>query len=368
MESEHDHFRSLDQDLVLDIMSRLDGCTLAAMASTCTCLSDAAREDRLWQKICGDTWPSTSNRLLRVQIASSNQGGFKSFYANAFPLILYKATREALENIPAGSANDTEPSPWDFMSLVDIYFKGSIICSKVVDGIMESTYGNCNDNVKRFLCYPFKLDLHSVHSPKDSSNYYQDFGSLEDYTKLPPDAFKGYEDREDACKELLQDLRLSWILFDKRQGKAVNISSWKARSIYRSNPSANGYVLCFGCIIPIDDDNILTQPVAECVITAKCNLMIKQGCIKWKEITLVIKQIDGSHLNGERSMVVMKQATNCTRSINHCLVELGYQQFYKLKNELKWRNEQEESSANILSAVTAIVTLLGICYACATLF
>ncbi|KAL0329443.1 UNVERIFIED_CONTAM: F-box protein [Sesamum radiatum] len=280
MELGPDHFRSLNPDLLVEIMSRLDGSNLAATASTCTALRDAAGDKRLWQKLCNETWPSTSNGHLQFQIASSKTGSFKSLYTDAFPLVLY----EHRNNL----------------------------------------------------------------------------------SKLPLAAFTGCEGREDLCNKIVGDLQLSWILYDKRKGRAVNISSWKPRSIYRNNPPEEGYVICFGSIIPIEDSR-LPHTLAECVITVKCKLMIKQECIRWREISLVINDRSGSHLNGEQSMAVMKQALICPRSINHYMVELGYQQFCKQKIEIKLRQQQEESLANILCAAMAIAALLGICYACATL-
>ncbi|KAI3469059.1 hypothetical protein Pfo_025722 [Paulownia fortunei] len=363
MELAPNHFKSLNQDLVVDIMSRLDGCTLASTASTSSDLQDAAGDERLWQKLCHDTWPSTSKR----QLPFPKTGGFKSLYADAFPLILHEVKGGLPKNIPTGTASfDTSSSPWDVISLVDIYYKGHCIFSKVVDGIIEGINGTCRDNFNTFLCYPFKLDLLGIGCPKGASQDFQDFGSTDNLTNLPSTAFMDYEGGGDLCNKIVGDLRLSWILFDRRKGKAANISSWTPRSIHRSTPFDEGYVICFGCIVPIED-SITTHTLAECVITAKCKLMIKQGSIRWKEITLVIKDIDGSHLNGEQSMTVMKRALICTRSRNHYRVELGYQKFCKQKIELKLRNEQEESLANIFCATIAIATLLGICYACATL-
>ncbi|KAK4389610.1 F-box protein [Sesamum angolense] len=309
MELGPDHFRSLNPDLLVEIMSRLDGSNLAATASTCTALRDAAGDERLWQKLCNETWPSTSNGHLQFQIASSKTGSFKSLYTDAFPLVLYKLV----------------------------------------------------------FCYPFKLDLLDFYCPVGASHDFQDFGSTENnLSKLPLAAFTGCEGREDLCNKIVGDLQLSWILYDKRKGRAVNISSWKPQSIYRNNPPEEGYVICFGSIIPIEDSR-LPHTLAECVITVKCKLMIKQECIRWREISLVINDRSGSHLNGEQSMAVMKQALICPRSINHYMVELGYQQFCKQKIEMKLRQQQEESLANILCAAMAIAALLGICYACATL-
>ncbi|KAK6117046.1 hypothetical protein DH2020_049189 [Rehmannia glutinosa] len=324
----------LHRDLIIDIMSRLDGCTVAATASTCIDLRDAVEDEILWRKLCNDTWPSTS----KTQLPFHKTGGFKSFYADAFPLIVNRGVSKTIH---------TSSSPWDFISLIDIYYKGHCIFSKVMDAIIEEgIYASCRHNIlKRFFNYPFKLNL------------------LDNLTNLPSTAFSDYEERG---YKIVGDLRLSWIVFDRRKGKAVNISSWKPRTVHKCNSSEEGYIICFGCIVPIED-GVTTHRLAECVITAKCELMIKQGCIRWEEITLVIKDMDGSHLNGEQSVRVMKRALNCSRSVNHDAVELGYQQFCKQKIQLKLKDEKEESLANLFCATIAIATLLGICYACATL-
>lgn len=360
MELATDPFKSLNRDLVADIMSRLDGCTLASTASTCTHLKEAAEGESLWQNLCHNTWPSMSKGQLSLQ----KSGGFKSIYSDAYPLILYNTVKggRVQKEIHRGNAFDTSSSPMEFISLVDIYYNAQCVFSKVVYGMAEGTYRtHYRVNLNRFLCYPFELDLLGFECPKD-------FGSTdENLINVPSTAFMEYEEIEDLCDQIIRDLRLSWILFDKRRGKAANISSWKPRSVQRSDPSDEGYyTVSFGCIIPTED-SITTQTCAECVITVKCKLMAKQGCIRWKEITFVIRDIDGSHLSGEESMAVVKQAIVCPRSVNHYMVELGYQKFHKEKIELKLRNEQDESLANILSAIIAIVAFLGVCYACVTL-
>ncbi|PIM97632.1 hypothetical protein CDL12_29897 [Handroanthus impetiginosus] len=338
MELASNHFQSLNRDLVVNIMTRLHGRTLAAVASTCIDLRDAAEDERLWRKLCHDMWPSTSMRLLPMH----KPEGFKRLYISAFPLILYQPTTKVPEDIPTCTTPD---SPSDFISFIDIYYKNLCIFSQVVDGLTESTSKTCNDNFKQFFCFPFKLDwLGQRHST------------------LPSSVSLGHEDQDNLCNKIVGNIRLSWILYDKTKSRAVNISSWKPRSIDRSNPSEQSFIICFGSAITSD------HTLAECVITAKCEVMIRQECvIRWKGITLVIKDVNGSHLNGEQSMIVVKQALFCSRSVNHDMVELGYKEFCKKKVELKLRDEEDETLANMLSATIAIASLLGICYACATL-
>ncbi|KAL3655853.1 hypothetical protein CASFOL_000249 [Castilleja foliolosa] len=334
MELEPNHIKSLSQDLILDILSRLDGPTLAATAATCIDLRDAAEDEKLWQKLCHDTWPSTSKRQLSLE----KTGGFKSLYSDAFPLILQHEVKSAVLRKTIASF-DTSLSSMDFISFIDIYYKGQCIFSKVMDSIIEGVV-----DLQGFVCYPLHLDVS---------------------TNLPLTTFLDCDETKDiSSNKIVGDVRLSWILFDRTNGKAVNISSWTPRSIEKGISSEDGYLICFGSVVTTEN-GITTHVLAEFAITVQCKLLIKQGCIIWTEITLAIKDIDGSHLNGERSVRVMKQALSCTRSVNHYMVKSRYQQFCEHKTKLKLMKEQQELLANLVCATIAIATLLGICYVCA---
>ncbi|GER43653.1 F-box protein [Striga asiatica] len=339
MNSNTNHFKSLPQDLVLDIMSRLDGPTLAAIGSSSTNLRLASKNEKLWQKLCHETWPSTSN----TQIPSRKNRGFKSFYADAFPLILHSAKTGLPRRVV--SLDSTNFSPSDFISFIDIYHEGQCIFSKVV-------HHENNNTFEMLLCYyPFKLEV---------------LGKNILTTKIPSTDYLNHEE-----DKFVESLRLSWILFDVRKGNSSNISSWRPRSIQKFNSSVNKlYVISFGCVVKMDGNELLTcYTSVEFVITVKCRVLIEKGCIiiRWKEISLVIKDVNGSHLNGEQSMRAMKQAFVCSRSVNHHIVESKYQEFSERKMELKQKNEQRENLANLFCAIIAIATLLGIGYSCAAL-
>ncbi|KAG8374503.1 hypothetical protein BUALT_Bualt10G0001600 [Buddleja alternifolia] len=131
MESASGHFKTLNRDIIVNIMSRLNGCTLTATASTCTDLRDATKDEIIWKKLCHETWPPTSMKQLPFR------GGFKSLHTHAFPLILYN---EAATQFPKQSTTlDTSSSARDLTSLIDIYFKGRCIISKTMEGITEGT-------------------------------------------------------------------------------------------------------------------------------------------------------------------------------------------------------------------------------------
>lgn len=358
-------FKGVNRDVLIDIMSRLDGCTLASVASTCKDLRGAAGEEGLWKELCYDTWPSTSG------IKTSS---FKCLYTDAFPLILYE---EGTSEVPQQqmTSESTAPdlslwlSPSGFTSLVDIYYKGHCIFSKVVDGMTAWNDSESSEGFNRFLCYPFSVDLLGTGRSETSDHVFdRNLGIMEDDTMNSLlAAFTGYNKRGDICSTIAQNIRLSWILWNTRTGRAVNISSWKPRSICRNNPFVHeDFSLCFGCILPAADSSI-THKLTEFEIMVKCKMLIEQGCIIWKEISLVMKDIDGSHLNGQQSIRALNRALICSRSINHGRVEKGYQQFQNQKMLHNLKIDREELISNLLSATVAIASLLGICYACGTL-
>ncbi|XP_073301467.1 probable F-box protein At2g36090 [Primulina huaijiensis] len=363
--SDRNCFKGVNRDALIDIMSRLDGCTLASVASTCNDLRGAAGEESLWKEFCYNTWPSTS----AIKTAS-----FKCLYTDAFPLILYEEGRSEVpqqqmtsESTPPDSSLWSSPS--GFTSLVDIYYKGHCIFSKVVDGMTARNESETSEGFKRFLCYPFSLDLLGIGRFETSDHVFdQNLGIMEDdTTNSLLAAFTGYNKRGGICSDIAQNIQLSWILWNARTGRAVNISSWKPRSICRNNPFVHeDFFLCFGCIVPAEDSSIIHK-LTEFEISVKCKLLIEQGCIIWKEISLIMKDIDGSHLNGQQSMRAFNRALICSRSINHSRVEKGYQHFQNQKILHRIKIDQEELISNLLSATVAIASLLGICYACGTL-
>ena len=87
--------------------------------------------------------------------------GFNKLYADSYHLVLPHGNKACL-------GISTSTRPFDFVSLIDIYYKMKCILSKVVDGILEAmdVYNgkeyNCdetsNDHQLWFSNCPFKLD------------------------------------------------------------------------------------------------------------------------------------------------------------------------------------------------------------------
>ncbi|XP_040987778.1 probable F-box protein At2g36090 [Juglans microcarpa x Juglans regia] len=309
------HLNDINGDVLGDIMARFDGLTMAAATCACSGLRDAARDQRLWRQLtsyflCNHWW-------LR-QVSASQ-----------------------------------------FASLADIFYKKDCVFSKVMDGIpqaMDANYdegSECTPNVSTDDCRrwysncPFKLELLSLENDEgtdfdgelgyaDNEDVDQDLGhNANDEERRGFLAMAVAENgnlRHDHSKELEENLRLSWVLLDKKNGTTVNLSSWKPLLVQRSWPFNGDYVLHFGSIIPVEE-SLLHHKLAKCKIVIRCKPTESGGRPNWREISMQIEDITGASVGGSKSLVVLNHALDCLRSTNHLEVEKGYRQYQKKQRE-----------------------------------
>ncbi|KAK9274554.1 hypothetical protein L1049_021803 [Liquidambar formosana] len=389
------HLKGLNRDLLADIMARLDGSTLASAACTCSDFCHVARDQRLWKQLCHSTWPSTALEEAQHLISSPHVDGFDKFYADSYPLILCDQSASQSTQPPICPELKTHVSPSDFVSLVDVYYQKKCILSRVLDGIPEAVDMDvddaddigCNwdvtatDHQRWFADCPFKLDLLSFNYNERNgneigeanngyANHRQHHNANDDNSMRALPSISLVEDGKlggDFCKKLEEDMRLSWVLFDKKRGKAVNITSWKPLLVQRSWPSDGDFVMRFGCIIPVEQ-SMLPYNLAECVILARCGITEREGCVRWKEISMTVNDMAGMHVCGRKSLMVLNQALHCLRSKNHCEVEKGYGQYERKKREMKRRMEFKETLADSICISIEIVIFVAFCYACILFF
>ncbi|GFS44545.1 pyrophosphorylase 1 [Actinidia rufa] len=135
----------------------------------------------------------------------------------------------------------------------------------------------------------------------------------------------------------------------------------------RSWPSYGDYVLHFGSTISVEA-SMLPQKLAECIILARCELVEKGGYVKWKEMSMGIKDDVGAHVNAKKSLMALNQALYSLRTVKHLEVERRHGQYKQHKIEMKRRQDQIESLADNLYALLEIATFSAICYGCSLLF
>ncbi|KAJ7015152.1 hypothetical protein D5086_033023 [Populus alba] len=357
-------FQSINGDLLTDIMSRVDGSALASVASTCSELRGIALDQSLWKKLCHSRWPSTALAEAEHLISGSVHGCFDKFYSDACPLVLYDEVANAnpLKLLECAELNP-RTSPSDLLSLIDVYYKNKCVLSRISDGIPEAVdifkHGLVDSSLemiaderqKWFLNYPFKLELMDLEDDDDDDD---DDEALASPISSLNEAGKS---RENLCKKLIEDFRLSWILVDKKTGKAVNLSSWKPLSVQKSWPYHATYVMQFGCVLPVEE-SLLPQKLARFIVTTRFRMTERGECLKWREIRMRIENIEGAHVNGRSSLMILNKALYSQRSTNQFKVEEGLRKYEKQKREMMRRRESREALADRLFTLIEITVFV----------
>lgn len=360
-----DSMASLSSDLCYDILRRLDGATLAIAACTCAAFSSISKEERLWENVCSSMWPSTSTNDVKHLISSI--GGFKKFYSDCFPLIVnkevpefhwndcYEYPQEWTEAEYYGDEDEVENiSPSDFVSIVDISYRDKTICSKVLWGIPHA-----NGSSGWFYNCPFRVDLLA----NSEENVVL---SLSD--GLSP-SFSIERERKDGklWHELRDGIRLSWILVNKKTGKAANLSSWNPIGGQRHWPTENDFLIRFGSILPAKD--ILPCQVVECILIMKFKVVQSEdggahSTLKLSELSMQLGDMEGSHVNGRNSLLVLKEALNCPRSKNYSEALESCHLYSKVQNELKEEKMRYENRLDTLWILGSIAACASFCLYC----
>lgn len=361
---------SLSTDLFYDILRRLDGPTLATAACTCAAFCSISREERLWENVCSSMWPSTNREDVKSLIASI--GGFRKFYADCFPLIVNKEVSEYHWNkyleYPEewteaeyyGDMDEFETiSPSDFVSIVDIRYKDKAICSKVLWGIP-----NANGFNGWFHNCPFRIDILTTYAARDDDGEGEVTLSVSD--GLPP-VFSMEKERKDGklWKELRDGLRLSWIVVNKKMKQAANLASWSPLGGQRHWPTDKDFVIRFGSVLPAKD--ILPCQVVECILSMKFRVVHTeeegvQTTLKLTELSMQLEDMEGAHVNGRNSLLILKEALSCHRSKNYSEVLESCHLYSKVQSELKEEKMRSESRLDRLCILSGIAAFITFCY------
>ncbi|KAI3678939.1 hypothetical protein L6452_38243 [Arctium lappa] len=359
---------TLSSDLFYDILKRLDGATLASASCACAAFSSMSKEERLWEDVCSSMWPSTKRDDVKNLISSV--GGFKKFYADCFPLIVNTEVpefrwndypeypEELTEAEYYGDIDEFENvSPSDFVSIVDIRYKDKTICSKVIWGIP-----NANGFNGWFSNCPFRIDLFTFSGRGDDHTGGVTL-SVADGLPLVTSMERERKDGK-LWQELRDGIRLSWIVVNTKAKQAANLSSWSPLGGQRHWPTDKDFLLRFGSILPAKD--ILPCQMVECVLAMKFRVTEASGVHTTLELTELCMQLgdmDGAHVNGRNSLLVLKEALSCNRSRNYSLALESCHLYSKAQSEMKEEKMRYESMLDrlfILGGITTFVTLC--CY------
>ncbi|KAJ4968906.1 hypothetical protein NE237_015607 [Protea cynaroides] len=359
---------SLSSDLLYDILRRLDGATLANAACVCSTFCSISKEENLWENVCHSLWPSTNREDVKSLILSI--GGFRKFYADCYPLIVNKDVpvvlsdpysqypEEWLEPEYYGDIDEFESfSPSDFISIVDVRYKDKVIYSKVLWGISNSDGSN-----GWFYNCPFRIDLLNL---SDSDGLHEAEVRLSTEDGLPP-ILSIERERKDGklWKELREGIWLSWIIVNKKEKQAANVASWSPLGGQRHWPTDKDFLIRFGSILPSKD--ILPSQGVECILVMKFRVIHTEGegsqtTLKLKELSMQLKDMGGSHVNGRNSLLVLKEALKSRRSKKYSEALESCLLYSKAQSELKEEKMRNESRLDRLCIISGIAAFITFC-------
>ncbi|XWS59445.1 hypothetical protein CRYUN_Cryun08bG0122400 [Craigia yunnanensis] len=299
------------------ILTRLDGPTLASASCASSHLRTLASQQNLWTNICHSTWPSTTSpRLLHV--ISNFPNGSRSFFSDTFPL--------GTEPASFGNSSENPDLPSELISAVDIYYKKELIFSKVVETETVTAWFNCS---------PFRVDLLDA---KEAVS-----------TRIP------HSDTEDTCRDLEEDMELSWIVIDPIRKRAINLSSQRPLTVHRHWLSGEVHVK-FAAVLPCGESGAATELV-QCGVMVTCGGSAR-GELHVREVSLQVEDMDGMYLNGKDSLVILKRGLEGKRRRGKNREEerkKEFAEFFERKRERKEKKMRREGTLDMICVAFGVL-------------
>ncbi|KAI3832600.1 hypothetical protein MKW98_002146 [Papaver atlanticum] len=316
---------SVHSDILLNnILTRLDGPTLASTGCASTELYTLSTQQKLWSDICHAEWPSTTHPHIH-HIISSFPDGPRSFFSDAFPLLVPSSDPPKLQNY---HRHEIRSSPGELISAVDIHYKDEIIYSKVQTTETLSGW---------FQYSPFRIYL------------------------LDPKFVVPTEIRfdNDSCRNLAECLKLSWIVIDPTGRRAANLSSFGAVSV-QQHWLTGEIELKFATIMASGGGN--RDELAESEIVVTCGGS-SGGELHVTEVSLKMQDMDGSNLSGKDSLVILKNGMVNGKRIaaKEDAGKKRYEEYLRIKKEREERKLRREGRLDAICISLAVLVCSGLC-------
>ncbi|GMY15775.1 F-box protein At2g27310-like [Fagus crenata] len=299
------------------ILTRLDGPTLATIACASSHLHALSTEEELWRNICSATWPSIDHPRVR-HVISSFPGGHRSFFSDSFPALDHRSPHPYRSSIPLST---------ELISAVDVRYKDELIFSKVQETEAETGW---------FLCSPFRVDLlgqkESIQTP-----------------------IRHVAENEAWLKHLEENLKLNWIMIDPTRNRSANFSSRRPVSIQRHWLTGD-VQLRYATIIAGQEQSELVQ----CAVLVTCEGKAG-GEMHVREVSMQVEDLEGKHLNGKESLVIMQRAMESGKRKKEGKEEgkERFVEFLVMKKERRERMQRRERALDLVCiavGVTIFVT------------
>ncbi|CAI0384979.1 unnamed protein product [Linum tenue] len=166
-------------------------------------------------------------------------------------------------------------------------------------------------------------------------------------------------------KELRDGLRLSWIVVNTKSKQAANLASWSPLGGQRHWPTDKDFVIRFGSVLSARD--ILPCQVVKCILVMKFRVIHTEGegfqtTLKLTELSMQLEDMEGAHVNGRNSLLILKEALSCRRSKNYSEVLESCNLYSKVQSELKEEKMRNESRIDRFCIISGITAFLSIWY------
>ncbi|ESR43492.1 hypothetical protein CICLE_v10013482mg, partial [Citrus x clementina] len=274
------------------ILTRLDPTALASASCASSRLYSLTSNETLWTNICNSTWPSTNHPRLRHVISSFPKGP-RSFFSHAF----------TNPDMATSSSPMNLDCPPGLISAVDIHFQERHIFSKVVE--TETTDSS-----------PFRVDLLETKDPVP--------------TGIP------HPVNEEMYREILEGLKLSWILIDPIGRRAMNVSSYKPVTAAERRWLSTGEVhLRYAWVFSAGQEGSSLEYV-KCGVTATFSAS-HTGEMHVSKVSLHLEDMFGKHLNGKDSLAILHKGMMGKRGVVKGREEEGRRRYdaYKKMRRIK---------------------------------
>ncbi|CAL1367293.1 unnamed protein product [Linum trigynum] len=304
------------------ILNRLDGPTLAALASTSpdlrSLISSSSSSD-LWRNICAATWPSVAHPDLASLIPKFKHG-HRSFFSDSFPAVHHHHR--------LSTPNPDLETAGRIISAVDIYYGETPIFSKVAE---------TDTTTEWFNTAPFRIEL--LEAKEVVSTGIRDYSS-------------GRGKDGAWLKRLEEELRVSWIVIDPVTRRSANVSSGVAVSV-RHHWLTGEVQLKFSTVVEGAEE-------VELGVVVTCGGE-EGGEVHVREIYLGMEDMEGRSLSGRGSLGILRGAMEGERRRRKGTREEGkaeYERFLERKREWKRRVERREKVLDTLCLVTGVAFFL----------
>ncbi|KAI3409468.1 uncharacterized protein J3R85_019297 [Psidium guajava] len=309
-------FSDIHHDILRShILTRLDGPALASASCVSARLRALSSDELLWADVSRSTWPSiNAPRICRV--ISTFPGAHRSFFADVYPLVAHDAGSPSTAQPPPP---ELRRRPSELISAVDIRYRGQLIFSKTAETETETGW---------FRCSPFLVDM---LEPKDAVP-----------TSVP------FPSPEDACGDLGDSLRLSWVLIDPETRRAMDLSSTAPVSIQRHWLSGEVHAR-FATVMSSGERGTAAERVA-CTIAITCGGS-RGGTMQVREVSAQVEDMEGTYLNGGDSLVILRGAMEGKRGKKTREEEEGRRRYEDFLERRRERRERMARAEGTLDAV-----------------